>query len=57
MAEYRGLDPEDFLPHLVLARGYSQYLRGAEAEVEFRRAESKGYETDVALVPRVTRYL
>jgi tetratricopeptide (TPR) repeat protein len=44
MAEYRGLDPEDFLPHLVLARGYSQYLRGAEAEREFRRARDLGYE-------------
>jgi|GEM_PF-3136059 len=43
MAEYRGLDPDDFLPHLVLARGYSQFLRTAQAEEEFLRAEAKGF--------------
>ena len=46
MAEYRGLAPEDFLPHLVLARGYSQYLRTAEAEKELHKARGKGYEAD-----------
>ncbi len=47
MAEFRGLAPEDFLPHLVLARGYSQYLRTAEAERELHRARDKGYVADV----------
>ena len=46
MAEYRGLDPDASLPHLVLARGYSQYLRTAEAEAEYLAALKKGFEID-----------
>jgi serine/threonine protein kinase len=46
MAEYGRLDADDYLPQLVLARGYSQHLRYAEAEREFEAARTKGFDPD-----------
>jgi serine/threonine protein kinase len=46
MAEYGRLDPDDFLPQLLLARGYAQNLRLAEAEREFAAAKSKGFHPE-----------
>ncbi len=45
MTAYGQLDSNDYLPHLVLARGYSQYLRAAEAEEHFELARGMGFES------------
>src|SRR5688572_8983805 len=46
MADFVRLAPKDYLPHLVLARGYAQSLRLAEAEREFDLAKEKGFDPD-----------
>ncbi len=48
MGAYARLDSSDYLHHLVLARGYSQYLRQAEAEREFQAARAMGFEPDAS---------
>jgi serine/threonine protein kinase len=43
MREYRALDAADPMPHLVLARGYAQVLRMADAKAELAAARELGH--------------